>query len=246
MHGDRDRILMIPHMEYFFHRIRFSVRMRALRMNGRRRLTGAMPALVFQSVRAQVTLRGPPGAAGQQPTGAGLPVPHDDPKGTQAWLKERLQRTKESGRISSEAAAYYESVFKDCKEAHPLFELAQTMVGTQDTSKWSNFQQQQFSEVIGNKHGELCATNTQKIIKEAQEMKDWQEQGKPTGNNYWIEGADTLLNPDLPPEMKDEAFEDMKRERPPDSPAWGRFDHEMPVKPHDMSSANLKSKPKDY
>ena len=132
------------------------------------------------------------------------------------FIKKHLSRATAKGRLSPKAAKYYEESFRRFHEMRPLVEMAKDHVGDQDTELWTNYQQQQFNNLMGDKAGEIAAIHLQRVYKEQQEIKEFAEKGTPTGENYWIEAPATLLNPDVPYELKQEIWEDMIKDRPKD------------------------------
>lgn len=137
-----------------------------------------------------------------------------------AFAARTSQRAVDAGRITPEARAYYLRLQSTLgATANPLLEHMRTSLGDQDPRHMTQYQQRILTTQMAHVANAVFAKDTKAMFNEQKGMKDFAENGTPTGENYWFEAGGTLTSPDLPREMKDDLFAEMKKDRPSDSDA---------------------------
>jgi hypothetical protein len=135
-----------------------------------------------------------------------------------AFAARTSQRAVEAGRITPEARAYYLRLQASLGQSvNPVLEQAREIVGDQDPRHFTQYQQRIVVQQLAHTANQIFSKDTKAMFNEQKGMKDFAENGTPTGENYWFEAGGTLTSPDLPREMKDDLFEEMKKDRPADS-----------------------------
>lgn len=137
-----------------------------------------------------------------------------------SWVASHSQRAVDSGRVSPEAAAYFQSIIGELPQMRPVVQTAKDHIGDQDPERFSAYQQRAYAEAVSRKAMSVASTTIQKAMKEQDDIRSMHE-GQSTGENYWMESGVGLNSMDVPPEVKEDIFDAMKRDRPKDSPAFG-------------------------
>lgn len=137
-----------------------------------------------------------------------------------AFLQRHMGRALEKGRLTNESANYFQRSFGAFDDVRPAVSMARKHIGDSDPERWTSFQQQQFSNMMAAKCGEIAALRLQKAYKEQQDMKQLGEDGRATGENYWMEAGESLLSADVPAHVKEDIIADMQSDRQKDSPAF--------------------------
>ena len=131
-----------------------------------------------------------------------------------AFLLRNAQAAVKSGRATPAAAAYLESmVSRMGDKTDPVIERARELVGDQDPATLTQHQKQVYIAALSNQMGNIVAENTREMFSEQKGMKEFAQDGTPTGENYWFEAGGALTSHDLPRDMKDDLFAEMKRDR---------------------------------
>jgi hypothetical protein len=176
----------------------------------RRTSAGACVALLGRSVR-HAGSSSPPGPP------PGKAVAADD---LDSFMSQHMGRAIDKDRMTPEAANYFADMMgRHTNEARPMMQMARQALGDQDPERFTAYQQQQFGKAVSDKGAGMAADKLAKAMKEEQGVKDLGTDGKPTGENYWMENS-AFGDPSVPGDLKDEIFEDMRRDRPKDSPAF--------------------------
>jgi hypothetical protein len=139
---------------------------------------------------------------------------------TDAWLDRQVARRVEEGRVTNASAAYFAELREMRPELRRFTRQAKELMKSEDPEKLTRYQQQRITETLGEAMSRNIAENLQKKFKEENEMKLYQQEGVPTGHNYWLEAGDVLMDPSIPPWVRDEILAEMQAKRQPDSPAF--------------------------
>lgn len=134
------------------------------------------------------------------------------------FLKRIVDRALQSGRMTAEQAGEFWELFGEHPEYNEAVDFAQRAIGDQDLAKLTNQQKQMLSERISKKFSAVGAKNSARLQEEEQAMKRFNEEGKPSGHQFWFEYPE-LCDFGLPPELKDEMYEEVKGSRKPGSAA---------------------------
>ncbi len=182
---------------------------------------------VCAKVRIAVSRR----AVSTKGTGEARDVSADD---AEDWLNRQVNRRVEEGKITNEAAAYFAELRQKKPELGRFTRQARNLIAVDDPERLTRYQQQQISEKLRDSVSHFVAENLQKKFKEENEMKLYQQEGVPTGQNYWMEAGDVLLDPSVPAWIRDEILAEMQQGRPSDSPA---FQEVKPLSKEEMDAA---------
>eukprot|EP00760_Papus_ankaliazontas_P016814 PhM_4_TR16872/c0_g1_i1/m.91233 len=163
---------------------------------------------------------------------------------TAVFFQRRIEHAVQQGKITPESAEYFLKIQKMVPELYELSHDAREGVqaanpATGNPDELSSYQQQSIVEKITMKGAGLTAQMAQNTIQDRQEAELIQRK-ESTGKNYWMEAGDALMSTGLPPDMKDEVWEDMKGDR-------GRLEKE--IKEDDerkMREAQERMVPGDY
>lgn len=137
-----------------------------------------------------------------------------------AFLQKHVARAIEKNRMTPSGGNYLLSLMDKMPELREVALKAKSQIGDQDPERFTQYQQQQFGEILGMRSSEILAKKMGKGLEEQQTMQRYAEHGEPTGENYWVEGGDGMVSLDVPPELKDDIHEEMKKERrSPNGPA---------------------------
>jgi hypothetical protein len=159
------------------------------------------------------------GSSGLAPAAAA--PPSDGRKGgevldpNEAFLVRHAQAAVQSGRVSAESASYAEALFRRMGgSAAPVVEKARELIGDQKVEDLTQWQRNVYSNALRSEMSKAIAKDTLEMFQEQKGIQEFAQEGKATGDNYWFEAGATLTAPDLPRELKDDLFEEMKRDRP--------------------------------
>ena len=138
---------------------------------------------------------------------------------TDQWINNRIEQAVASGRngVTNQGADYFRGLAARPELRRMLVEARQ-MVGNQDAEMLTAHQKSQYMGVLTQKWSAEAAARVSNSFSEERGFRKYTQEGVPTGENYWIEGA-TLTDPMVPGYVRDEIFEDMRRDRKPNSPA---------------------------
>ena len=138
---------------------------------------------------------------------------------TDEWLNRHVERSVQAGRLTDTAASYFAELRAAKPEFRRFTKEARELIGDQAPDKMTRYQQTRLSEKLGSSISSYASDQLQRSFKEDNEMKAFQKDGTPTGQNYWMEAGSVLLDPSLPTWLRDEIVAEMKKDRPEQSPA---------------------------
>lgn len=137
-----------------------------------------------------------------------------------AFVARFSQSAVNNGQMTPEARQYYQRLYSTLGDkAHPMMAKMQELLGNEDPRNLTQHQRNVYGTVVTQTANSVFSKHTRDLLNEHKGMKEFAESGAPTGENYWFEAGGTLTAPDLPREMKDDLFEEMKRNRPEGSNA---------------------------
>ena len=131
------------------------------------------------------------------------------------WLDRAIDRNVASGRQTQQGADYFRTIASRPELRRLVVDLHQ-MVGGHDPEQLSAHQRKTFGDIFDLKATAFASDKLTKALNEQSGVKRYMEEGTPTGENYWIEAHSVLSSPAIPSYVKDQVFEDMKRDRPSD------------------------------
>jgi len=137
-----------------------------------------------------------------------------------AWVQDRIDCRVAAGRQSPEAAAYFKSILKDLPEFDQCLKEAQRLTQGQDPERFTLYQQRQYTERLSTFMGEVASKRLREAHTEEQHTNQFMQEGKPTGEAYWLEAGAILSAPDVPNYLKDEMLGEMRNGRRSGSPAF--------------------------
>jgi hypothetical protein len=137
-----------------------------------------------------------------------------------SWVMGHTAKAVAKGRMTEKSAAYFQTILGQFPEMREVVKVAKDQVGDQDPEKFSAFQQRMYGEAVSRKASEVAAKSLGKALKEQDDLREINE-GRPTGENYWMESGAGLHSVDVPPTVKQDIFDAMRQDRPKDSPAFG-------------------------
>lgn len=151
------------------------------------------------------------------------------PSQLSSFLRTRADRALDEGKMSREAYASYQELLANMPKSlsrslHQTLEpdLASVASATAGSSsggdsgdafdKMSRFQQQQLANKFASLTAVSVANEIRRQINDANAQKALTEE-QFTGENYWMEASDFFTDFEVPSFLKDEVYEDMKRDR---------------------------------
>lgn len=137
-----------------------------------------------------------------------------------AWVQDRIDCSVAAGRQSPEAAAYFKSILKELPEFDQCLQEAQRLTQGQDPERFTLYQQRQYMERLSTFMGEVASKRLREAHTEEQHTNQFMQEGKPTGEAYWLEAGAILSAPDVPNYLKDEMLGEMRNGRRTGSPAF--------------------------
>ena len=180
--------------------------------------------VVSSSLRHSSSSSPPLGGDGQQQQtstySSSAPTPSSRaPQGAVDFLRARAARAVAEKRISNEAMASFTDLWEHMP-AHmlkateaQLSELSAIGVNTpEEFDRMTPHMQQRFGRCVSEASAYSLASNLQHLS-ESTEKSEQMAKGESTGDNYWVEAASFFSDAAIPSFLKDEVFEDMKRDR---------------------------------
>ncbi|CUG88477.1 Hypothetical protein, putative [Bodo saltans] len=143
--------------------------------------------------------------------------------GSQQWMREQLEKAVASGKMTNKAYAYFAESLATNKSTQRLADETFKAVAGQDVKSMTRFQQSMIVDRVTLVGSLETSKALQEMYSESEGIKKYTEDGTPTGENYWFEER-TLLDHDVPPQLKDEVLGEMRKDRRPSSPAFGDAD----------------------
>lgn len=136
------------------------------------------------------------------------------------WMMRMLEKRLAEGKITKAAFNYNVELLSESSIGQSMCKSLFDGVGDQDVEKMTRFQKQMIFERASFAGAHSTAQAIQQVFNEEQGIKKFSNDGTPTGESYWFEDS-SLLSNDIPAFVKDEVYEDMKKNRREDSPAHG-------------------------
>lgn len=137
-----------------------------------------------------------------------------------AYVARLSQRAVDGGQMTPEARLYYQRLHANLGDkAAPMMDKMRELLGEEDPRNLTQHQRNVYATVVTQHANAVFSKHTRDLLNEHKGMKEFADSGAPTGENYWFEAGGTLTAPDLPREMKDDLFDEMKRNRPEGSNA---------------------------
>jgi hypothetical protein len=134
------------------------------------------------------------------------------------YVRTAMERAVAAGRMSPKAGEKFVKAASLFPEAEPLFDAVQREIGGQNPDKFTTYQRQMFNEKLTNYCAHEVTNAFQKHSKDQQIFQKHNEDGTPTGENFWVE-APELMNHEFPPEVREQIYSDLKNDRKPGSEA---------------------------
>lgn len=139
---------------------------------------------------------------------------------TVEWMKGLSQRAVQENRHSQACADYFQDALQGRPDLCAFVEKAKSLVGDTDPSRMTRYQQSQVTEELFRHSSTTTSKVLQGLHEEESGMKRFSTDGSPTGHNYWMEAGDFLASSEVPGFVKDEVLNDLRKDRPQDSPAF--------------------------
>ncbi|CCW61213.1 unnamed protein product [Phytomonas sp. EM1] len=139
---------------------------------------------------------------------------------TRAWFARQAEQSVVRGQNSKEAAAYFHDMLDDQPELVQFLKEARLLLRDQDPAGLTPYQRGLFLDRFGQYAAVKVSQRLQRARREEEAGKRFTQEGRPTGDQYWLESGNTLSLLEVPNYVKDEILKDMCKDRPEDSPAY--------------------------